>query len=229
MAKVKFSALVSEMRNKLNGSVFSKNRGGNYLRNKVTPVNPQTVHQTDVRSRFGTNAATFRTLTQSQIAAWNSASANFPVIDIFGDTKFLSGLQLYVRLNTNLQLIGESVISSPPNPGLAPTPGLIGFTADIGAGDFAMTFTEAVQIAGNSLLVYATSPMSPGKSFAKNLFRLLGEFPIASNEVDIQTAYVARFGSPAVGQKVMVRAAYVNNTTGQAGVPIELSALVVST
>ena len=42
MAKIKMTAIVADMRNKLNGSVFSRNRGGAYIRTKVTPINPQT-------------------------------------------------------------------------------------------------------------------------------------------------------------------------------------------
>ena len=55
MAKVLFSALISDMRNKLNGSVFAKNRGGSYLRTKVTPVNPQTVAQVHKRQHGAGN------------------------------------------------------------------------------------------------------------------------------------------------------------------------------
>ena len=42
MAKILTTAIVADIRNKLNGSVFSKNRYGAYVRTKVTPVNPQT-------------------------------------------------------------------------------------------------------------------------------------------------------------------------------------------
>jgi hypothetical protein len=228
MAKVKFSALVSEMRNKLNGSVFSKNRAGNYLRNKVTPVNPQTSFQTAVRSRFGTLSAGFRDLTASQVAAWNSASANFPVIDIFGDTKFLSGIQLYVRLNSNLEQAGQVSIANPPAPALAPTPGLVSVESDVSDGTITATFTEATVVAGQTLMIWATPPVSNGKSYVKNLFRSLGTFTITTNEADITAAYVARFGTLAVGQKTFYRAVYINNTSGQQSVPIEVSTVTVA-
>jgi len=102
MAKVKFSALISDMRNKLNGSVFSKNRAGSYLRNKVTPSNPSTPSQALVRSILGTLASTWRTLTDPQRDAWNAAVESWLTTDIFGDTVTPSGFGLYVRLNGNI-------------------------------------------------------------------------------------------------------------------------------
>ncbi len=69
MAKIKMTAIVADIRNKLNGTVFAKNRGGAYMRTKVTPVNRQTSDQSTVRNRLGSFAQGFRGLTQDQITA----------------------------------------------------------------------------------------------------------------------------------------------------------------
>lgn len=219
MAKVKFSALVSEMRNKLNGSVFSKNRAGNYLRNKVTPVNPQTTAQTLVRGIFASLSAQWRTLPQTEQNAWNAASANFPVVDIFGDTKYLSGQQLFIRLNANLAQAGGGALTSPPSPSLAPTPGLLSVTADASTPEVELTFTEAAVPGTVTLIVWATPQVSPGKSFVKNLYRSLGPQVITTNTLDIATAYEARFGLLTPGQKLFVKCVYINNASGQQSVP----------
>ena len=42
MAKIKFGMMMTDASGKLGGQVFSKNRGGSYVRTKVTPTNPQT-------------------------------------------------------------------------------------------------------------------------------------------------------------------------------------------
>jgi len=46
--KMKFGAIVVDGRGKIGGHVASKNRGGAYLRTKVTPSNPQTGYQAAV-------------------------------------------------------------------------------------------------------------------------------------------------------------------------------------
>ena len=52
MAKILMTAIVADIRNKLNGSVFSKNRYGAYVRTKVTPVNPQSTAQQNTRNNL---------------------------------------------------------------------------------------------------------------------------------------------------------------------------------
>src|SRR4051794_38926446 len=116
MAKIKYSALVSDMRNKLNGSVMSQNRYGSFVRNKVTPVNPQTSYQQAARQSLGNLSSSFRELTAGQIAAWNRSGVNFPFTDIFGDIKHLSGQTLFVKLNANLEKVNSPRILQPPLP-----------------------------------------------------------------------------------------------------------------
>jgi len=87
--KIKFGALVVDGRGKIGGHVASKNRGGAYLRTKVTPVNPQTSFQNAVRNRLTAFAQAWRGLAASQRAAWNSSVSDFSKTDIFGDIKTL--------------------------------------------------------------------------------------------------------------------------------------------
>ena len=168
MAKVKFSALVSEMRNKLNGSVFSKNRAGNYLRNKVTPVNPQTIAQVAARNRLSSWSQAFRGLTAAQIASWNSAVEQFKTTDIFGDMKTPSGINLFTRLNINLDLVGGTNITTPPLPvTLGQIEGLA-LVSDVSSSTVTLTWTSGAVPANTAWLIEATPCISAGKSFVKS-------------------------------------------------------------
>lgn len=217
MAKVKFSALISEMRNKLNGSVFSKNKGGNYLRNKVTPVNPRTEAQTKVRSNFGAFSSQFRGLGLDGVAAWNAAAANFPYSDIFGDTKYLSGLQLYVKLNLNLAQALADPITTPPQ--VQPVAGVIINSAVLTrAGTTDAVVLEFIGETTNMALVLEATPgLSPGISFFKNKYRqiLTQDAGTALTSAAINTAYVGAFGLPILGLKVSFRVHMVATRTGQ--------------
>ena len=71
--KILWGALVVDGRRKIGGQVASKNRGGAYMRNKVTPVNPQTAAQTAIRNRLAGLSQAWRALTAAQRAAWNGA------------------------------------------------------------------------------------------------------------------------------------------------------------
>lgn len=222
--KIKYSALVGDVRNKLNGSVASKNRYGNYLRTKTTPVNPQSSHQQQARQILGNISASWRELTQAQRNSWDQGSVNFPFTDIFGDQLNLSGQALFIKLNSNLEKIGESRITTAPLPVGFDQLAITSLTATQNAG--ALTVLElsvnvATLPAGYKMAVYATPPINPGRSFVKNQFRFLGTAAVTTNDADLLQAYTDRFGSAiTAGQSIHVRVALVSETTGQQGVPV---------
>lgn len=226
MAKIKYSALVSDMRNKLNGSVASKNRYGSYLRNKVTPVNPQTSYQQNVRQMLGSLSSQYRGLTQSQRNSFINGAQNFPFTDIFGDTRYLSGQTLFVKLNTNLLNAGESVIETAPLPVGVPEFSATDLNVTTSAGDIAdmqLSVSSATVPAGFVVAVYATPPLSQSINFVKNRLRFIGIGTVAASAVDLTAMYAARFGSSAAeGERITVRIALISTDSGQQGVPSEV-------
>src|SRR6056297_1294291 len=100
--KMKFGALVTDGRGKIGGQVASKNRYGSYLRTKVTPSNPQTASQLNVRSVLAALSSGWRDLTQAQRDGWNAAVLDFQKTNVFGDTITPTGKNLYTRLNAAL-------------------------------------------------------------------------------------------------------------------------------
>jgi hypothetical protein len=211
MAKIKLSAVVSEMRGKLNGSVFSKNRGGAYLRTKVTPVNPQTIAQGNVRARLTTFSQAWRSLTAAQIQAWNAAVSNFVGTDIFGDIKTPSGINLYNKLNLNLAAAGQTAISNPPLPVGVGYVSALSLAADASASTIAATFTAVGGSAGQTVIVQATKGVSAGKNFVKSEYRQISTFSgSATSPQAIGAAYVTKFGTMTTGQKIFVRLAFVD-------------------
>src|SRR5699024_3890868 len=133
---VKFSALVSGMRNKLNGSVFSVNAYGSYLRNKTSPTNPQTSYQQAQRQMLGSLSAQWKGLTQGQRDSWNSATADFKQTDAFGDIHELAGNTLFVKLNKNMLNAGAPIQSEAPAPIEIPTIAISNVAFDTTAGTF---------------------------------------------------------------------------------------------
>lgn len=213
--KMKFGAIVVDARNKIGGHVASKNRAGNYLRTKTTPVNPQTTFQISVRAFFATISAAWRGLTANQRAAWNAAVQDFKRTDIFGDLRNPSGANLHQRLNQNLALIGEPFITSPPMPDVVPDSGIVTLSAAAGAGTMTVAFTGTPVPAATQYVIEATPMMSPGRSYAKNQFRRLTTVAAAgTSPANIHTLYTARFGALVAGQKIFVRVKAVSETTG---------------
>ena len=216
MAKVKFSALISEMRNKLNGSVFSRNRGGAYLRNKVTPLNPQTSAQVAARSLLTFFSQSWRSLTEAQRLAWSGAVASWSTTDVFGDTVNPTGATLYIRLNCNIAIAGGTAIVLPPAPLGAAALDSLSCEAFESTQDLDITFTASPIPADHAMVLESTGNLSPGISNANSSFRTIEVVAAASaSPYSAGNAQVAKFGSVVTGQKIFVRAKMIRLSTGE--------------
>lgn len=228
MAKVKFSALISEMRNKLNGSVFARNRGGNYLRTKVTPINPKSLAQVLVRARLAGFAQAWRSLSEAQRGAWNAAVSQWTTTDVFGDVQTPTGNTLFSRLNLNIVNAGGSAIQSPPSPQGAEALTNLTLAADsAGPGVFEVGYAPTDVPTGHALVIEATPSLSPGLYNVNNRFRQIAVLDAGtSSEEDIIAQYQAKFGSLIQGQKVHVRAKLVRLATGEVSQSLTATSIV---
>lgn len=225
--KIKFGSIVSDGRGKIGGHVMSKNRAGSYLRTKVTPVNPRSASQITVRNRLGTLAIAWRGLTAAQRIQWNSAVAGFMSTDIFGDLRKPTGFNLYQRLNNNLAQCAVAAISVPPLP--VAVPSWTTFTPTQAAGGAtSIAYAVTPVPAGQNVIVRATAPLSPGKTFVRSELRIIGVLAAAAATPYVATAaYAAKFGGPGLaGQKVFFEARIINIVTGQTGLPVQASCIV---
>jgi hypothetical protein len=226
--KMKFGALVVDGRGKIGGHVASKNRAGAYLRTKVTPVNPNTSAQSSARNRLTTISQGWRALTAAARASFNNAVQDFTKTDIFGDVKSPSGFNLYQRLNNNLSNIGAAAITVAPLASAVPTVIIGALVFDITTPTYTVGLSASVP-AGSAMEIWATPGLSAGISFVKSEYRLIQvEAAASTSPVDIETAYLARYGAPVAGQKVFVQIKFVNILTGQASTTQSASTIVIA-
>lgn len=216
--KIKFGAWITAGRGSVGGTTASWNTYGAYAKNKSTPVNPSTTYQQNVRMYFAMIAQYWRGLTQNQRDLWVSMASEYKATNIFGDLFTYTGFNLFMKLNRNLLEIGESIIDDCPSP-----QSVMGFTdltfdIDITAVTAEATFAPAID-ADTKVIVYATAPQSPGKSFVKSEYRKIDVLDDGdTSPVDMVTAYLAKFGtSGVVGNKIFIMFRPINLHTGQAG------------
>ena len=226
---LKFGMIVTDGRNKLGGHVLSKNRGGNYARTKVTPVNPRSVAQSNVRAIFTSLSQAWRGLLQTDRDAWNAAVINFQKTNIFGDLKSPSGFNLYQRLNNVLAQTGSGSIDIPPLPSSIGVFHITSVTATVASPSLSVILNSALDN-DTVLMVFATPPLSPGKTFVKNQFRLISVIqPEGTTPFNALASYVAKYGGVGViGQKIFIQTVPCNSNTGQQGTPSEASVITVA-
>lgn len=61
---------LGELRGKIGGNVFSRNKSGAYVRARVTPVNPQTARQQSARYRFGNMSILYQSISAGLKDCW---------------------------------------------------------------------------------------------------------------------------------------------------------------
>jgi len=228
MASIKYSALISEMRGKLNGTVFSRNHYAAYARNKVTPYNPRTDRQQKIRAVFAELSKTWRLLHQEQRDAWNQAVYNFLRTNIFGDTYKPSGINLFIRINMNLHNVRRDRLLLPPKP--APVDSIKIILIEIDATNNSITIIiESLPGITHIPILSVTRPLSPGIYFVKSEFRIL-DFSYNVDPINplryylkIGPQYVEKFGTLPnfVGQIFFVKVLPIDSHTGLNGIPIQ--------
>lgn len=218
MAKIKFGMMMTDASGKLGGQVFSKNRGGSYVRTKVTPTNPQTTAQMTVRGIFASISSLWSSITEASRLSFNNLVGDYGTTDIFGDLHNPSGKALFQRLNQNLEISGQAQITVCVPPQSVPFANILSSVADVSAPFF--NVETGNDTTGSKIVIWATPPLSQGTTFVKNRLRQVAVVPGAgSGEVDFWPEYVAKFGEPAVGANVYVGVRIINDN-GQAS-PLE--------
>lgn len=230
MALIKLTAIVDNISGKLNGTVFAKNKGGNYMRSKSKPSNPKTAAQMAVRAQFGAISSAWKNLTESARSAWRESASNFPYINRLGDSKILSGFALHQKLNTNLDLIGESMLTFPPEPKTPVNFSSIELTAvkpEEGPDTLTILAPLHAVDANSKTLIFATPPLSHGVENFENKLRFIGVKPSSSfaTAFDVNDEYERVFGILPVGAKVGVRVQNVSSESGVTSAPYYATAI----
>lgn len=221
MASAKYGNIIVDMRGKINGNVYSKNKGGAYVRVRVKPSNPRSADQSAVRAFFTTNSQAWRGLSDNERASWMQGAINFARKNRVGDSHVLSGNALYQSLNKNLADVGRAPISVCPAPDVVDTVSVSTAVADNSSQTLVVTLGGAIP-ANTSLKVFTSETVSAGVASVGTKLRQIKSYPAAGGPaLTLTTEYLAKFGSVgAAGSKIFYKLVPVNETTGQLGAAI---------
>jgi len=190
----------------------SRNRYGQYVRNRATPVNPNTPAQSYVRGLLASSSQGWRGLTDAQRASWNSAASTTPRQDSLGQTIYPTGAQMFVGSYIAQDFAGLTVPPAVPtiSPPAAPTLSLLAIDVSSGA---TINIAEVIGVA-LVLLIYASPPQSPGINFNGD-YRFIGAFTVAVvNVVTFTTQLTDKFGTLQPGQRYFLKATLVTEAGG---------------
>ena len=210
---------------KLGLTVTWPGRNGLVRRTLVTPKNPRTATQLQVRQLLSNASRRFDTLTDDQQNAWNTAAAGYQSAPRLGQSGPLTGLQLYVRVNSKLGLLGQDPVDAPPAVAEFAAVAVASLSALNNNGT--VTISLGCPTTPAPYTVLRASPPQNSAVRACRDFRIIGVCPApAQGAANITSLYVAEFGAPPVGKRVFVRASVMVN--GFESLPSEFSARVTA-
>jgi hypothetical protein len=154
----------------------------------------------------------------SQQAAWQTFADSHPITDSLGQTINLTGHQMFVAINTQLQNCLQPQVIVPPLSAATQAPVLTLYTAVGSTGVITLTL-DGSGAANNFILVAFARPQSSGRSFVSAFWQcdvLPGDSVGNATE---GTKVVAQFGALPVGSRLFVKLTPVNQD-GFTGVPL---------
>lgn len=197
------------------GITSSRNRFGQYVRTRATPVQPRTPKATANRAQLTAGSSAWRLLTDPQRTAWNDYAAQLSRTDSLGSSYSPTGASIY----TAASIIGLAAGSVTDPPLVLPSYVLAVDSmdyVDATPGPEALTVTVSVTSADNLFVAETSGPVSPGITSAASVRRwrslpanaannMLNNFSFSANPVSLLTNYKYLFPSPLPGQSIWFR------------------------
>jgi hypothetical protein len=188
----------------VNYETYSRNRFGQYIRNRSVPVQPRTPAQIAVRGYLTEATKKWAELTEAQRDAWHQWAQTHPKTDQLGQTYVMTGHQAFVGASVTAQMAGLDPVVTPPD-FWAPPVGLI--TAITNA--LSVTFNPPGD--GDFIFIYASGLLKPGINFVGKLPFLHKIAFEDTSPLNLKPIWQQKYGTYVGGYKIVIRACYVKN------------------
>jgi hypothetical protein len=204
------SPVYSQASGAVAGLVYSHNAGGMYVRARATPTNPNTAPQQAVRDAMRQLVMAWtNTLTDVQVAAWETYAFNTPTLNRLGEATTKNGQQMYIRGNVSRLQAGLPRADDPPTVfdtgTFTPVDALV---ADGSADTISIGFDNTDEWANeddSAMLIYMGRPQNHTRNFGKGPFQLLTRIDGDGTTPPTSPVVAASLFPLSLGQKVFLQ------------------------
>lgn len=197
MALIRFGNGVTEMRGSIAGTTFSRARGGAIARSRTSPINPNTLAQAAVRTRFADVVAAWSGIAgKPTVDEWNTFAQGVELLNRLGEAYTPSGRQMFLAVNLARQSAGLAISVALPSSTNQPEPPsqITEITAESTGGILGTLETNVLTAEANTrVLIDMTPPLDPAITNVENLYRRIATFAPTATAQDLLTAYDAAF------------------------------------
>jgi hypothetical protein len=227
MARVQFGSIITDSRGRLGGTVLRSTHYGLTINTLARPRNSQTSRQRSQRARVASiSAAWTTTLTDEERADWITLGAANPISDTWGNDYPLTGIAIYMRVNSKRLAAGLSRQDTAPAD--QSVTAITTATLTTAAGPtLGIAWTATPAPTNHRLKLYVSPPLNPGvTNAAGKLFLILITAAAASSPVDLTSIYEGIFGPLLTGRKIIAQATFFNQANGAESPPVETSVTI---
>lgn len=213
MARIKPSALISNIQGSIGGTTFQQSQGGLIAKAKQSKVKRNAIRQSVVKSITALVQSNWFQLTEAQRNVWKSFATWAKINQLNSNELIINGMQIYIRVNVIRALYGLSLITSPGFSLCANVPAL--WSVGLSGGNLILTSSRVIDDSAEFVICYASIWCRETINAPGSRLRLLIFSTSSGSTFDISAAYTAVFGRlPVVGETIFIRAALVNKETG---------------
>jgi len=227
MAKVILGPMVGQASGKIGGMVFSRNRGGTYVRRRAHPTTNTSEWAEAAKAAFAAVSGAWEDLSAAARQAFSVWAANNPIVDRLGNKITLDGHAAYVRLNAFRFQLGESLLTLPPT--VSPPAGLSTMTLEgaVVSNLLNVKFTPSQAATSMVLAVKACIREGPAREYVKGDLRFCSISPVAQiSQINVLSMIQTRLGTVQNGDVVHVEVCTYDPASGLRSLPLSASAAI---
>ena len=224
MARIKPSALISDIRGKLGGSIFQKASSGLVVRAKCTPINKRSANQVISRNIASLTATAWLQLSASDREQWTNYVQYNPINQRNSKELFVSGQQAFLKFNNYRLQYSLPILTVPEFNKCELTP--IEMTLSRIGMQLRASSSRAMVSADEFIILFVTVRMSAAINNPGNRYKLIKFVTTDAMNFNITSDYVDVYGIiPEVGDTVFIK---YTNASKASGLPFPFKSLKVS-
>lgn len=202
MTLLKFNQ-IAQASGKMNGTIYSKNSSGQYMKTLQKPINKRSSLQDNQRSILASLTKSWSLLSEVNRNSWNDLALQLPKMNRVGTLILRSGFNVFVEFNINLRTIGITTIleTAPSKPvfiyeinyvSLTVNPGIDTMSAEIVLTD------KLPQGTSYFYILRTTGIIAQGRKSIGGIKKILniatGEDDTATTYLNMQDEFIAKYG-----------------------------------
>lgn len=206
MARIKYGAVVTDIRGSIGGTTFQGNAYGSTVKNKSLMVRPNTVRQNITKNIFSASVKAWRAFSDSARENWNTFAADFPQYTKNDPTVQLTGFNAFVKWQSALYL-GAGLGSLPQTTPVTSLPTLDTASPSLSYFGPDLQLAPNFSINDSTWLVnwFLSSPRLPSQLFFGSQRRFIIQTLNTGIAYTITNEYIGQFGIlPEVGDFVNI-------------------------